>query len=216
MSNASENNSLRTAAKVGHSLSFPHTTHHQGQPLILENFEYSLQVNSPLYSYSLSTDNSWDLQNLSGHNENSANSRTKDPQENDNIIQEEDETEDIFKPSDDTFFRVKKQPSVMPFNKITQDLQNNSDAMSSAFNNGIIPKSDMFLDTTQRSFKLVKSSTVSSTPVSDSSGNGNQETDDHLQEICVSVNADQEADTYGRYSSCGDSEVEASQEKLAI
>lgn len=164
---------LRTPSKIGHSLSFPQTTNIQTKfaSLARDNFDYSPQGNSaPQNSHAVSAVGAYNPHNSSGHKESSpSSSRTRDSQENDSVIKEEDETEDIFQPSGDSFFQVRNQPVVEVFNKIFQDIQNSNDIACSGFSN-----TGTLLDSTQRSFKLVKTSAMSSSPESDLPSNGNQ------------------------------------------
>ncbi|CAG5118810.1 unnamed protein product [Candidula unifasciata] len=173
LNNLSDNSSLRTASKIGHSMSFPQTTNTQVKVAssVHENFNYSPQANSASQnSHAASAEGTCIPHNSSGHKESSpSSSRTRDSQENDRVIKEEDETEDIFKPSEDSFFQVRNQPVVEVFNKIFQDIQNSNDIASSSFSN-----TENSLDSAQRSFKLVKTSAVSSSPESDLPSNGNQ------------------------------------------
>uniref|UniRef100_A0A0B6ZKD3 C2 domain-containing protein n=1 Tax=Arion vulgaris TaxID=1028688 RepID=A0A0B6ZKD3_9EUPU len=209
--------------RMGHSISFPQATNSSLKLVSTahDSFEYSLQDNSsPQNSHALTKDNVYDPQIYLGHKDSSStSSKSRDTQENENVIKEEDETEDILRPADN-FFRVANQQDIAAVNKLFQDTQNHT--ASSSFDNGIIPKSDIFLDTTQRSFKLVKTPAMSSTPESDlvsnsyhsqseeiSSPNGyHTETSDsrhsHTHQFATYKSMDQDGSSHGPPSSCDD------------
>lgn len=87
--------------------------------------------------------------------------KRKDDNHSRRVIEEEDETEELFQPSDDRFFKVISQPVVQEFNSLLSESLNDSHALSANFGNdittnGTIPTSDILNDNHFRSFKLLK------------------------------------------------------------
>ncbi|CAL1542983.1 unnamed protein product [Lymnaea stagnalis] len=90
------------------------------------------------------------------------NGKSKDSCHSEGAIEEEDETEELFKPSDDHFFRVINQPVVQEFNKLLSEAKSDSDILSNSFGTGIasngdIPSLDKLHDSGTQSFKMFRS-----------------------------------------------------------
>ncbi|XP_059163649.1 UV radiation resistance-associated protein-like [Physella acuta] len=96
-----------------------------------------------------------------GHTVHEVHDKKKDGHHSRRVIEEEDETEELFQPSDDHFFQVNSQPGVQEFNSLLAESLNHSHILSANFGsdintNGTIPSSDILNDNNFRSFKLLK------------------------------------------------------------
>ncbi|XP_005110379.1 UV radiation resistance-associated gene protein [Aplysia californica] len=98
---------------------------------------------------------------------------------NKNIISEEDEREDIFKPSNDNFFQVTVPSSVSAFRHSVSVIETGTPPLAMGLNrdepsNGVvIPTSENLTDNDQRTFKLVRTPAI---PVTSPTASENKST----------------------------------------